>query len=254
MVLIKPNIFDSFFYRRDRTWNICPLHNTDEIALPATDGCKIVCLFVHSNTREKKGSIFLLHGRVGNASRYSYYVKPLVKEGFDIFIADWRGYGKSEGRANHLNVAEDSKLALMHFLSMKETRNSRKILWGLSIGGQVAIHLAKEFRGYFDALVTEGSISSFKQAARDYYHKALQVFVKEPYSAAHDIKEIVDLPKLIIHSTEDNEISFQNAETLFRNAKEPKSLLKIKGNHLYGLNRKNAAAYIKEFKRVAWAS
>ena len=254
MPLLMPAVFNSFFYQPDRDWNICPDFFTEEITLTAPDGIKIVCLYIQSAAVKKSGAVFLLHGRAGNASRYSYYAKPLVREGFDVFIADWRGYGKSQGRPDHNNVAEDSKLALQYFFS-RTGASQKKILWGLSLGGQVAIHLAKGFAGDFTALVTEGAISSFHRAAADYYHKALkipfQLFVQKPYSAEHDIKETSRLPKLIIHSTEDKEISFKNAEILYQNASEPKVLLKIKGNHLYGLNRQNAPHYIREFKRMA---
>lgn len=255
MSLPHSALLDSFFYQPNRDWNICPDFLTDEVVLNAGKACKIVCLYVHTPSIKKAGSIFLLHGRGGNASRYSYYAKPLIKEGFDVFIVDWRGYGKSGGHPDHMNVLEDSRLALNYFLSRSDEKKPKKIIWGLSLGGQVAIRLAREFPDRFDALVTEGSVCSFEQAATDYYHKVFKIpvrlFGKKGYSAEKDIKKIDHLPKLIIHSTEDKEISFKNAEILFQNAKEPKSLLRIKGNHLYGLNRQNATSYIQAIKKIS---
>ena len=254
MSLLQSAVWDFLFYRPSRNWLLDPELQTEEIVLNTTDNKQLVCLFVRSQSPIKRGAIFLIHGRGGNAAKYAKYAKPLIQEGFDVFIAGLRGFGKSGGRPNHRNVVNDSLVALEQFLSLDEVKGGKKILWGLSLGGQVAIHLAAKLPGAFDALVVEGAVASFEDAVKDYYPgrtgQFFRWFISSPYTAAHDIRELKNLPKLIIHSREDDRISAKNAETLFANAQEPKFQLTIEGSHLYGLNKQNSVAYIDAFKKV----
>jgi pimeloyl-ACP methyl ester carboxylesterase len=254
MISVRSSVWDYFFYRPSRTWLFQPDEHSREITVRTKDDKQLVCLFVQTRQRQKIGSVFILHGRGGNASVYAPYLKPLAEGGFDLFIVDWRGYGKSTGHPHHLNVIEDSSEALNYFLSLETVQPYKKILFGLSIGGHVAIHLAKKFPGSFDALVTEGAIASFDMAVKDYYPGFwgwfFQWFISLPYSAREDIRATGSLPKLIIHSADDRKILFKHAELLYDNAPEPKTLLRIGGQHLCGMNPPQTTIYLDAIKKL----
>lgn len=255
MGVLRSTLWDFLFYRPSRYWLLDPELDTEEIVLKTHDNKKLVCLYIHTQVNIKRGVIFMLHGRGGNAATYARYAKPLVEEGFDVFITGLRGFGKSQGRPNHTNVVKDTVLALDYFLSLKDIKHHKKILWGLSLGGQTAIHLAGKYGNHFDALVTEGAVASFDHAVLDYYPGKVGSFFKwftsAPYSAARDIETVENLPKLIIHSRDDQRILPRNADLIYNNAREPKFRLTIEGNHLHGLNKVNSERYIEAFKMIA---
>src|SRR5579875_3449853 len=66
---LRSGIWDRFFYCPSSSWyeddSIC----SEEIILHTRDEKKLVCLYLNSNAVEKQGTIFLLHGREGNASK-----------------------------------------------------------------------------------------------------------------------------------------------------------------------------------------
>jgi len=67
-------------------------------------------------------------------------------------------------------------------------------------------------------------------------------YVTSPYSAKEDVKEIKNLPKLFIHSKEDAEVPFNQGETVYNNACEPKQFWIYEGKHL-----QSASKYTQEF-------
>lgn len=69
-------------------------------------------------------------------------------------MSDWRGYGLSDGTPSHANVLADSQVALDQLLAREDVRGKPLLLWGLSMGGQVAIELARRNPDRVAGLVT----------------------------------------------------------------------------------------------------
>lgn len=56
----------------------------------------------------------------------------------------YRGYGLSEGRPSEAGLKLDAAAALQYVLSREDLATSKVVLFGRSLGGAVAIHLAAE--------------------------------------------------------------------------------------------------------------
>lgn len=192
---------------------------------------------------EPVGNIFFLHGAGGNVSKYSSLIKPLVENGFGVYAVDWRGYGQSTGRPNYKGVLKDTEVGFKDFLSRTRADSLKTIVYGLSLGGQLAVKITRDNQDEVDALVLDGSIQSAQQIAMDY---APVDFLKErarkhpenfnqDYVALEDIREIKDVPKLIIHSKVDREVPFKHGENLFEAAKEPKEFWVTDTKHILTL-------------------
>src|ERR1700761_3423759 len=67
----------------------------DELYITAKDGKKLNALFF--KTDSPKGVIFYLHGNNGALNKWSKIADAYTAIHYDIFILDYRGYGKSEG-------------------------------------------------------------------------------------------------------------------------------------------------------------
>lgn len=184
-----------------------------------------------------KATIFIFHGAGGNLSYYYPIALRFVKANFQVIMVDFRGYGKSTGIPTHKNIAEDGKLIFEKYSKMKEITKLPVIIYGLSIGTQIATHLAKENQSKINGLVLEGGMSSFGDIAAFYtpqYKDFLEKSFANPYSSKEDIKYIHKVPKLIIHSSEDKEVPIDQAKVVFNNANDPKEFMEIKGGHMQG--------------------
>ena len=80
-------------------------------------------------------------------------------------------------------------------------------------------------------------MSSFGDIAAFYapqYKDEIEKSFVNPYCSKEDIKSIMKIPKLIIHSEEDKEVPIEQSKVVFNNATEPKEFMAIKGEHMQG--------------------
>ena len=121
--------------------------------------------------KKPKATVLLFHGAGGNVSKYTFMAQPLVNNGYQVLLIDFRGYGKSTGKPTHVNIAQDGQLFLDYALKRKDVAGTKIILYGASIGSQVATKLAKDNAGNISGLVLDGAMSSFTDIAAAYARK-----------------------------------------------------------------------------------
>lgn len=223
---------------------IVSLENFDveEYELKVNDSIKIYT-YLFKPSIECKGTIFYIHGSGGNAAYWSQLYKPLIDEGYAVYAADWRGYGKAAGSPNYRGVLEDTETAFKDFLSKTKNDSLKTIVYGMSLGGQLAIKITKDNPDKVDALVLDGAFESAQQIAIDY---APFEFLKnrarnhpesfnQLYVGSRDIKDIKNVPKLIIHSINDEGVPLSHGKNLFNNANQPKEFWETKTPHIMTL-------------------
>ncbi len=212
----------------------------EEIELQVSDSVKIYNYYFKSQADTVFGKIFLLHDEGGNASYSHEYFGPLLKAGFNVYVVDWRSYGKSEGRPDYMNVLSDSQKSFEDFKARTQSDSLKTIVYGLSIGGQLAVKIALDNPKQINALVLDASILSAQQMAIDYApiiyfqekaRKNTSQYNQE-YIAFRDIQKIENLPKLIIQSKIDEKVAFEHGDTLFKAALEPKTFWETDTKHL----------------------
>ncbi|TAG46839.1 MAG: alpha/beta fold hydrolase [Betaproteobacteria bacterium] len=196
-------------------------------------------------SRAHEASVFFLHGAGANATHFEAMYVPLISGGFQVFAYDWRGYGKSEGVSTHLGARSDVIAAFDQFVSRPDVVGKPVVVYGQSIGGQLAIALANARRERITALVVDGSATSFLDLAIDNAPSpALKAalttnpaIVSEPYRAIDDIARLNALPKLIIQSADDTNVPRARGEALFAAAATPKQFWLTQGPHIATLTR-----------------
>lgn len=223
---------------------IVSLENFDveEYELEVNDSIKIYT-YLFKPSVECKGNIFYIHGSGGNAAYWSQLYKPLINEGYTVYAADWRGYGKATGSPNYRGVLEDTETAFIHFLGMAKNDSLKTIVYGMSLGGQLAIKITKDNPDKVDALVLDGAFESAQQIAIDYApfeflkNRARNTPEKfnQLYVGSRDIKDIKNVPKLIIHSINDKGVPIRHGKNLFKNANQPKEFWETNTPHIMTL-------------------
>jgi len=116
----------------------------EEIFLETDDGAMIQC-WLFKQTRTHLAPTFLyFHGNAGNIGHrllniHDFYRKLKV----NVFIVEYRGYGKSTSSPSEAGIRLDAKAALQYLLFSRTDIDSNKIIFfGRSLGGAVAIDLA----------------------------------------------------------------------------------------------------------------
>lgn len=233
-ILISSAQFDDRFYFPSKEWNKIENVDFEEINFEI-DSVKLNTVLFKPETAPKATIIFY-HGSAGNISTYTFITDPLVKAGYQVFAIDFRGYGKSTGKPTHLNIAHDAQFIIDQIIEKDEFENLPIIIYGASMGTQIATKMAKDNQDKIAALVLDGTIGSFTDmallSAPEEQKAMIAQYVTSPYSAKEDIKEIKNTPKLFIHSKGDKSVPFSQGETVFNNAQEPKVFWEYEGNHI----------------------
>jgi len=194
----------------------------------------------HFKSESPKANIFLVHGNGGNVSTYKNMIQTLVSGNYNVYVVNWRGYGKSTGRPNYKGVLVDTKAAFDDFISLTVNDSLKVIVYGMSLGGQIATKLVSDRQDDIDALILDGSLSSAQNLAIDFMpakfirnnmRKNTNTF-NQDYIAERDIQKIKEIPKLIIHSESDKVVLFYHGERLYENAQSPKTFWRTNTRHI----------------------
>jgi len=196
-----------------------------------------------------KSTLIFLHGNAGNIGDRLGKIDLFHRMGLNILIIDYRGYGKSGGRPTEEGVYKDAEAAYDYLRKRNDTKEQNMIGYGASLGGAVVIDLAAKKR--LDGLIIDSSFSSAADIAKKIYPFLPAFFMKIKFDSEEKIKDIT-VPKLFIHSVEDDVIPFVLGKKLYDAAPEPKEFVEIKGSHNDGhifdqeKIKKGIRAFLKE--------
>ena len=176
-----------------------------------------------------KYTVLMFHGNAGNLGDRIDKISYLNSIGFNLFIIDYRGYGASSGKPTVAGVYADAKAAYDYLITEENIPASKIIIFGVSLGGAVAVNLAAEVSGYA-GLILEGAFSSGRDMAKQIYPYVPNWFFSNKLNSIDKIEKVT-APKLFIHSRRDEIVPFYLAERLFNKAVSPKKLIEIDGGH-----------------------
>ncbi len=173
--------------------------------------------------------VLFFHGNGGNISHRLPTVEFLTETGADVFMIDYRGYGRSDGRPSEKNMYEDASAAYRWLIGGKEITPERIVLFGRSLGGAVAIDLAS--RVECGGLIVESSFSSAVDMGRMMFpYFPVSLLVKHRFESISKITR-VKCPILITHSRDDEMVPFRMGRALYDKARTPKKMLELTGGH-----------------------
>lgn len=226
---------DEKFYFPSKNWIEFDSINYDFFSQKAGKDT-ITSYLLYPKSEKAKATILYFHGNGGNVSSYIKYVKPLLEDGFQVFMIDFRGYGKSTGKPTHQNILSDGQLFFDFALQQKNVKSQPIIICGVSIGSQIATHLARQNESKISALILDSGISSLTDIALSYVpkqnHEQVKKIFKVSYSSKEDIKFLKTINVLFIHSKSDNVVPFKHYETVKKNCRTSTTSLIYEGEHI----------------------
>ncbi len=134
----------------------------EDCSFRAEDGVVLHGWFAHaisSNIRPRRTLLFF-HGNAGNITHRQTNIAYLIQRGLNVFIFDYRGYGKSEGKPSEQGVYADAVAAYEYLAARKDVQPEHIMFFGRSLGGAVAIELAT--RKPCEKLIVESTFTRFK--------------------------------------------------------------------------------------------
>jgi len=171
-------------------------------------------------------TILYLHGNSGNIShRFPLFRKFANGTQFNLFVVDYRGYGKSDGDPSEAGLKKDAEAMLHALLKRDDIDKSRIIVYGQGLGGSLAIHLATQesTKHLFQAMVIENTFTSIRDMATLFlpaWLSKLSVLVKNNFDSLALLKENkLEIPALFIATAEDEVVPPNHMKKLFRVAK-----------------------------------
>jgi uncharacterized protein len=174
----------------------------------AVDGATLSAL--HFRQANAKGVVFFLHGNGGSLEEWVTGTEFYRRTGFDLFIIDYRGYGKSTGRiTSEAQLHADVRAAWNAIAT--EYAGRKVVLYGRSLGTGLATELALEVKA--DLLVLVSPYSSLRDVGRDHYSWVPAFVLRYPMRT--DLRlPTVRMPVLILHGDRDRVIGIEHAERL----------------------------------------
>lgn len=184
---------------------------------------------VPSVTSERPRPVLVyFHGNAGNLSDRSGAIQLFQRAlGVDVFILDYRGYGRSGGRPDEPGLYRDSRAGYLWLTKERGIDPDRLVLRGGSLGGAVALELgcAVPHR----CLILESTFTSMVDVARELYPLLpVGLLMRSRFPSRERIRSY-HRPVLIIHGTDDELVPIAHGRALYQAANEPKQLLEIEG-------------------------
>jgi uncharacterized protein len=242
LALLSTGCVGRFLYYPDRAVYQTPSENNlkyEVVSFRSADGTALSGWFVPAS-HAALGTIIHFHGNAQNMSAHFAFVDWLPAEGFNLFVFDYRGYGRSQGRPNRQGVYEDGLAAVEYVRRRPDVDPDRLVLFGQSLGGANALAVIGERRcPGVKAVVIESAFFSYRSVVRDKIG-AMPVIgtmrwplslvaTGNSHSPGAVVKNIAPVPLLLIHGTADRVIPYHHATWLLERAREPKTLWTVEG-------------------------
>ncbi|MFZ5448555.1 MAG: alpha/beta hydrolase [Thermodesulfobacteriota bacterium] len=169
------------------------------------------------------------HGNAGNISHRLENIKLLHDlVGVQVFIFDYREYGRSQGRISREGTFLDAEAAYRYVTESRGVPTADVVLFGRSLGTALATDLA--VRNPCRALVLESAFTNSSDMAKMLAPFLFDWRPKVPYDNLGKIGKI-QVPVLIIHGDHDEIIPVEMGRRVFLAANSPKDLYIIPGAH-----------------------
>lgn len=189
--------------------------------------------------------VLYLHGARWNVVSSASRMRRLHDLGFSVLGVDYRGFGKSTDQLPSEATAHEDAQAAWAWLA-RERPGAPRYLYGHSLGGAIAVHLASELPPSEQAagVMLEGTFTSVPAVASTFKWGWLpfEALVTQRFDAASRIGKL-QAPVLVLHGSRDRLISPELGRALFERAPEPKRFVLVEGGTHHNAGAVGLAQY-----------
>lgn len=221
-MLFRPYRFPEGDYESGHIDNI----RYEDVNFNSHDGTKLHGWYF--SQKDARYTILMSHGNTGNIAGRPNLIAALLKTGANLFIYDYRGYGKSEGTPTVSGVIDDGCAAFDFLVNEKKIAADQIVLYGESLG--VAITCQISARRKAQGMILQSGFASLPRIGRE--HVPLMnlypsVLFPQPLLDNINVLKSGHPPLLIVHGHKDAVVPFMHGKDLFNAASGKKWLVEF---------------------------
>jgi fermentation-respiration switch protein FrsA (DUF1100 family) len=215
-----------FFPKKlDQTYQFNNEFDPEEVFIKTPDSITLNGLFFSSNSNKV---ILYLHGNAGSIDTWQHVYKKFKALGYNFFIIDYRGYGKSTGKISEKGLYIDGLCAL-NYLKSRGFNDNDIILFGSSLGTGIAVEIASS--NQIGSLILQSPYTSIKKLATEKYPYLFpSLYLDYDFNSINKINQVKS-PILVIHGKQDELIPFDHGKQIYDAYKGVKMILPIEAGH-----------------------
>lgn len=174
------------------------------------------------------GIVIYYHGNMRNITRYAPYARLFTMNGYEVWMMDYPGFGKTTGKRTEKKLYADAER--VYRMAATKVNPDSIIIYGKSIGTGIASYIASKFPA--KRLILETPYTSIPGLAqRLFFMYPVKYMVKYQFPSI-DYLANVKTPITIFHGTSDAVIAYRNARRLMKIFKPGDEFVTLpKGTH-----------------------
>jgi pimeloyl-ACP methyl ester carboxylesterase len=198
----------------------------DELTYKTEDGESInVLLFKAKNA---KGIIYYHHGNAGSLDSWGLRAADFTKNGYDVLMYDYRGFGKSTGNIKNEKMIYSD--AVMIYKKLTYDYKERDIIvYGTSLGTGIAAKLAHDNNP--KKLILETPYYNFYDVSKFHYPYLPNSILLHYQFKTDKLLPSIKIPIYLVHGTEDETVPYNSSERLLKLSKNIQLLTIKDGSH-----------------------
>ena len=219
----------------------------EDVWFKASDGIELNGWFFPANTNSPRARLAMLvcHGNAGNIGDRLDTCAALLATGVSVFLLDYRGYGRSQGRPSEEGTYRDVQAAYQ-WLRQKGFPGTNIIAFGESLGGGVATELA--VRETVGGLVLQSTFTSIPDIGAELFPWLPVRWIAKIRYDTHAKLPRLNIPVLVMHSRVDEIIPLHHGQKNFAAASQPKLFWELNAGHNDALDdREHFIAGLEQF-------
>ena len=234
LIFFPENLDKDFKFRFDQKF--------EEINFTTQDNQLLNGILFRSDS--SKGLIFYLHGNAGSLNSWGEVAKTYTDLNYDVFMLDYRGFGKSEGKINSQDQLFQDLQTVYDELKTKYDE-SKIIVLGYSIGTGLAAKIASANRPKL--LILQAPYFSLTDMMKHTYPIIPTFLLKYKLETNKFIKDC-KMPIIIFHGNKDEVIYYNSSIKLQEIIKQTDTLITLNGQGHNGMT--DNPEYITNIKRI----
>lgn len=166
--------------------------------------------FYPADTTSTRGIVLYFHGNRENINRYAPASALFTKHGYEVWMPDYPGFGKTTGKFNEERLYDDAHT--IYKLAAKRFSPGQVIIYGRSLGTGVASELASNQP--CKRLILETPYYSLPELAGAHFPMyPVQLLVRYEFPL-YEFLQSINVPVTVFHGTKDAVIPYKHSSRL----------------------------------------
>ena len=181
-----------------------------ELNLPRADSSNLNMVQFLPPDSLPAGIVIYYHGNMRNITRYAPFARLFTMNGYEVWMMDYPGFGKTTGKRTEQNLYADAER--VYQMAAAKVHPDSIIIYGKSIGTGIASYIASKNK--CKRLVLETPYTSIPGLAQRYFFMYPVKYMVNYQFPSIDYLAQVKVPITIFHGTRDGVIAYKNARRL----------------------------------------